>query len=61
MIYSGAMKKAKKETTNNDERRTSFIVSCNVTEREKIKKLAKKNGMTISGYILWCCLKIGIK
>jgi len=55
------MKKAKKETTNNDERRTSFIVSCNVTEREKIKKLAKKNGMTISGYILWCCLKIGIK
>lgn len=55
------MKKIKKDTVDNDEGRTAFIVSCSVAEREKIKKLAKKNGMTISGYILWCCLKIGIK
>jgi len=51
----------KKDTENNEEGRTMFVVSCSVAEREKIKKLAKKNGMTISVYILWCCLKIGIK
>lgn len=61
MIYSGVMKKVKKETKNTEECRTMFVVSCSVAEREKIKKLAKKNGMTISGYTLWCCLKIGIK
>ena len=61
MIYSEFMKKVKKDTVSNEERRTTFIVSCSIAEREKIKKLAKKNGMTISGYILWCCLKIGIK
>ncbi|MGI5097759.1 hypothetical protein IZU27_09530 [Treponema socranskii] len=51
----------KKDTENNEECRTMFVVSCSVAEREKIKKLAKKNGMTISSYTLWCCLKIGIK
>lgn len=61
MIYSEFMKKVKKDTENTKECRTTFIVSCSAAEREKIKKLAKKNGMTISGYILWCSLKIGIK
>lgn len=61
MIYSKIMKKVKKDTENTEECRTMFVVSCSIAEREKIKKLAKKNGMTISGYILWCCLKIGIK
>ena len=55
------MKKTNDKRVNNDEQRAIFSVSCSVAEREKIKKLAKKNGMTISGYILWCCLKIGIK
>lgn len=55
------MKKANDKRVNNDEQRAIFSVSCSVAEREKIKKLAKKNGMKISGYILWCCLKIGIK
>ena len=61
MIYSEIMKKVKKETENTEGCRTMFVVSCSIAEREKIKKLAKKNGMTISGYILWCSLKIGIK
>ena len=61
MIYFEIMKKVKKDRGNNEESRTMFVVSCSAAEREKIKKLAKTNGMAISGYTLWCCLKIGIK
>lgn len=37
--------------------RTTFCVSCSIIEYEKIKRLAKRRGMTLSGYVLWQCIK----